>query len=66
MPVQGFSVLRESLDSNKLAPTSPEIKQMRLVALTDLSEFDLFSSDRRFLQDVLPRIEPSLRYIGGD
>lgn len=62
LPVQGFNVLRRDLASKKLTPTSPEIKQMRLVAMTGLSEFDLFSSDIRFLNNDLPRIEPSLRY----
>ncbi len=54
-PVQGFATLREELASGKVKPVSPEIKQMRLVALTDLAGYDLFSSDVRFLHDDLPR-----------
>ena len=54
-PKQGFAVLREGLKSGKTTPVSPEIKQMRLVALTDLAGYDLFSSDVRFLRDDLPR-----------
>ncbi|MDH3636586.1 MAG: NUDIX hydrolase [Gammaproteobacteria bacterium] len=60
-PVQGFSVLREELASGKVKPASPEIKHMRLVALTDLAGYDLFSPDIRFLKDDLPRLEPKLR-----
>lgn len=66
LPAQGFKTLREDLASRKIAPTSPEIKQMRLIALTDLSGFDLYSTNIRFLNDDLPRIEPSLRYENGD
>lgn len=61
VPGQGFSVLREELASGKTKPASPEIKQMRLVALTDLAEYDLFSPDIRFLIDDLPRLEPNMR-----
>ena len=60
LPGQGFSVLREGLASGKIKPTSPEIKQMRLVGLTDLEEYDLFSPDIRFLKDDLPRLEPNI------
>ena len=66
LPVQGFNILREDLASKKAAPTSPEIKQMRLVTLTDLSGFYLYSTNIRFLNNDLPRIEPSLRYKSGD
>lgn len=54
-PVQGFAALRAELASGKVKPVSPEIKQMRLVTLTDLAGYDLFSSDVRFLNDDLPR-----------
>ena len=60
-PAQGFPVLREELASGKIKPASPEIKQMRLVALEDLAQYDLFSPDIRFLIDDLPRLEPTLR-----
>lgn len=61
LPVQGFTMLREELASGKTKPTSPEIKQMRLVGLTNLAEYDLFSPDIRLLKDDLPRLEPKLR-----
>jgi hypothetical protein len=54
-------MLREQLASGKIKPASPEIKQMCLVALTDLAEYDMFSPDIRLLNDDLPRIEPKLR-----
>ena len=60
LPVQGFNALRQGLDSGKIIPASPEIKQMRLVALTDLSGFDLYSLGSRFLHEDLPRIKPEL------
>ena len=61
LPAQGFTMLREELASGKTKPTSPEIKQMRLVGLTDLAEYDFFSPDIRLLKDDLPRLEPKLR-----
>ena len=61
LPAQGFTMLREELASGKTKPASPEIKQMRLVGLTDLAEYNLFSPDIRFLKDDLPRLEPKLR-----
>jgi 8-oxo-dGTP pyrophosphatase MutT (NUDIX family) len=66
LPVQGYKVLREELATGKIKPTSPEIKQIRLVALPDLTGYDLFSPDIRFLHDDLPRIEPALRDKSGD
>lgn len=59
-PDSGFDALREGLRTGDVAPRSPEIKQIRLVALTDLDRYDLYSSDRRFFQEDLPRFEPEL------
>jgi 8-oxo-dGTP pyrophosphatase MutT (NUDIX family) len=59
-PRGGFVAFRRSLDSGQTRPCSPEIRQMRLVPLTDLSKYDLFSSDARFLAKDLPRYQPSL------
>jgi 8-oxo-dGTP pyrophosphatase MutT (NUDIX family) len=59
-PRDGFMAFRRGLASGQARPCSPEIKQMRLVPLTDLSKYDLFSSDARFLSRDLPRYEPSL------
>ncbi len=64
-PAAGFAALREGLAAGTIKPVSPEITEMRLVPLPNLSDYDLFSSDIRFLRDDLPRIEPSLR-AGGD
>ena len=54
-PRDGFEALRRSLNSGQTKPCSPEIKQIRFVPLADLTKYDLFSSDRRFLTEDLPR-----------
>jgi 8-oxo-dGTP pyrophosphatase MutT (NUDIX family) len=54
-PRDGFAAFRRGLRSGRARPSSPEIRQMRLVPLTDLGEYDLFSSDARFLAQDLPR-----------
>ena len=59
-PREGFSALRRSLASGRVKPSSPEITQMRFVPLADLSKYDLFSSDARFLTTDLPRLDPGL------
>ena len=59
-PRDGFAALRRSLNSGQTKPCSPEIKQIRFVALADLTKYDLFSSDVRFLTEDLPRVEPML------
>lgn len=59
-PDIGFLALREGIDSGQIKPASPEIVQMRLVPLTDLGSYDLFSSDARFLKQDLSRLEPTL------
>jgi 8-oxo-dGTP pyrophosphatase MutT (NUDIX family) len=59
-PRDGFAALRHSLNSGQIKPRSPEIKQIRFVPLTDLTEYDLFSSDVRFLTRDLPRHESTL------
>jgi 8-oxo-dGTP pyrophosphatase MutT (NUDIX family) len=65
-PRDGFAALRRGLNSGQVKPFSPEIKQIRLVPLTDLAKYDLFSTDRRFLAEDLPRLEPILgRSKGG-
>jgi len=60
-PASGFKSLREGLKSGEIKPGSPEIRQIRLVALTDIANYDIFSSDARFLHDDLPRLEPTIR-----
>lgn len=59
-PEQGFPALRAALASEALEPRSPEIRQMRLVPLTEIGSYDLFSADARLLRDDLPRLEPAL------
>jgi 8-oxo-dGTP pyrophosphatase MutT (NUDIX family) len=62
-PQHGFAALRDGLSSGQTKPRSPEIKQIRLVPLTDLRKYDLFSSDVRFLYEDLPRLEPTLAML---
>jgi 8-oxo-dGTP pyrophosphatase MutT (NUDIX family) len=59
-PRDGFAALRHRLNSGQTNSHSPEIKQVRLVPLTDLTKYDLFSTDVRFLTEDLPRLEPTL------
>ena len=59
-PRDGFAALRQSLDTGQTQPCSPEIKQIRFVPLPDLTKYDLFSSDVRFLTKDLPRLEPTV------
>ena len=59
-PRDGFAALRHGMNSGQANPHSPEIKQARLVPLTDLTKYDLFSTDVRFLTEDLPRLEPTL------
>ena len=59
-PRDGFAALRYGLDSGQTKPRSPEIQQIRFVPLTDLTKYDLFSPDLRFLTEDLPRLEPTL------
>jgi len=59
-PRDGFAALRHGLNSGQTKPFSPEIKQVRFVPLTDLTNYDLFSTDLRFLTEDLSRLEPTL------
>ena len=59
-PRGGFAALRQGLNSGRSRACSPEIRQVCLVPLTELSRYDLFSSDLRFLTKDLPRREPAL------
>ena len=64
-PRDGFVALRHRLNSGHTNPHSPEIKQARLVPLADLTKYDLFSTDVRFLTEDLPRLEPALAISTG-
>jgi 8-oxo-dGTP pyrophosphatase MutT (NUDIX family) len=59
-PRGGFAALRHRLNSGQIKPCSPEITQIRLVPLTDLSKYDLFSPDVRVLTQDHSRRRPSL------
>lgn len=62
-PRDGFDALRSNLGAGKARPRSPEIRQIRFVPMTELSQYDLFSSDIRFLTEDLPRQEPDLSIL---
>lgn len=66
IPQGGFAALRHGLISGQTKPRSPEIKQIRLVPLTDLKKYELFSTDHRFLHEDLPRLEPTLAKMKND
>jgi 8-oxo-dGTP pyrophosphatase MutT (NUDIX family) len=53
LPRQGFGSLRKGLDSGDIKPRSPEVKQIMLVPISRLKEYDLYSSDARILFPLL-------------
>jgi 8-oxo-dGTP pyrophosphatase MutT (NUDIX family) len=53
LPKQGFRSLREGLHSGNIKPRSPEVKQIVLVPVSRLKEYDLYSSDARILFPLL-------------
>jgi len=53
LPKQGFSSLREGLGSGIIKPRSPEVRQIVLVPVSRLKEYDLYSSDARILSPLL-------------
>lgn len=59
-PRNGFAALRHGLNCGQTKPCSPEIKQIRFVPVTELTQYDLFSADVRFLTEDLSRLEPTL------
>ena len=59
-PGYGFDALRAELMSGDISSPSAEITQVRLVPVTELGQYDLFSADARFLHDDLPRLESAL------
>ena len=59
-PAQGFKAFREGLESKEIRPHSPEVSSMELVPLNRLSDYDLFSPDRRLLLNNLHRLMPDL------
>lgn len=55
-PVDGFETLRRKIDSGEVQPRSPEIHNMRFISLDELDDYDVFSTDRRFLTQDLERL----------
>ena len=53
LPKQGFGSLREGLDKGIIKPHSPEVRQILLVPVSQLKEYDLYSSDARILLPLL-------------
>jgi 8-oxo-dGTP pyrophosphatase MutT (NUDIX family) len=60
LPKNGINALREGLSSGRIHARSPEIKTIRFVPLTSLSEYDLFSSDATLLNEHWPEIESKI------
>ncbi len=58
-PEGGFESLRDGIRTGAVAPRSPEVIRIRMVPLTRLDDYDLYSSDRRFFRDDLPKREPA-------
>src|SRR5207237_2813369 len=65
-PRDGFAALRHRLNSGQTNAHSAEIKQARLVLLTDLPKYDLFSKAVSFLTESLPRLELALAISHND
>ena len=53
LPKQGFRSLREGLRSGNITPRSPEVKQIVLVPVSRLKEYDLYSAHARILPPLL-------------
>jgi 8-oxo-dGTP pyrophosphatase MutT (NUDIX family) len=53
LPKQGFHSLREGLRSGNITPRSPEVKQIVLVPVSRLKEYDLYSAHARILPPLL-------------
>ena len=53
LPKQGFGALREGLRTGIIKPRSPELRQILLVPVSRLKEYDLYSSDARILFPLL-------------
>jgi 8-oxo-dGTP pyrophosphatase MutT (NUDIX family) len=49
LPKQGFRSLRDGLRSGVIRPHSPEVRQILLVPVSRLKDYDLYSSDARIL-----------------
>ncbi len=60
LPKGGFAPLRAALVAGTFKPQSPEISRARLIPLTRVAEYDLFSPDARFLSRDLPRLQRAL------
>jgi 8-oxo-dGTP pyrophosphatase MutT (NUDIX family) len=56
LPKDGIAALREAISSERVKPRSPEVKSLRFVPLTSLSQYDLYSSDATLLSAHLPEV----------
>lgn len=63
VPDKGFVALRDDLDSKQVKPRSPEIRQIRMIPLADLVNYDLFSTDAKILNEDLPKLKPTYSNI---
>jgi 8-oxo-dGTP pyrophosphatase MutT (NUDIX family) len=61
LPKQGITALREGLASGRVEARSPEIKNIRFVSLSSLSEYDMYSSDATLLGENWSKLTPKLR-----
>jgi 8-oxo-dGTP pyrophosphatase MutT (NUDIX family) len=61
LPKQGITALREGLASGSVEARSPEIKNIRFVSLSSLSEYDMYSSDATLLGENWSKLTPKLR-----
>jgi 8-oxo-dGTP pyrophosphatase MutT (NUDIX family) len=59
-PEMGFAALREQASSGVFRPRSAEITSVRMVPLTELGRYDLYSPHARLLKLDLPRLRPDL------
>ena len=61
-PDAGFPKLRAVLSSGEFKPRSPEIRAVRLVPLSEVCNYDLFSPNvRLFRQKLLPLLNADTR-----
>ena len=56
LPKPGIGALRQALTSGRVRPRSPEIKTIRFVPFTALTDYDIFSTDANLLIERWPEI----------
>jgi 8-oxo-dGTP pyrophosphatase MutT (NUDIX family) len=60
LPKHGINALRQGLADGRIRPRSPEVRAIRLVPITSLAEYDLYSSDSTLLIEHWPEIAAKL------